>query len=231
MTEQQGLPTLPKRKRRKWPWITLGSIVAIGVIVLGMTGIGHIPVVSSLFGASKPKDLGVHPTVADLSSVQAKTPLRVIGEPSAFSVFSEKKYTGSVPVDNSLTSAELTAWVQHFTKTDSDVRDIQVKFREGGLEISAFAERYINAPIYVDADVRRTGPTSVVINIRKGKVGAFRVPDRYLESASTYFQRVLNEHLRAIPGFSMDDLQYHNGFRTLKGSYPATVEPSTGSWW
>jgi len=212
----------PKKKRRKWPWITLGVvIVVIGVplILLGS------------LGTSKPKDLGVHPTAADWTAVQSKTPLLVSGDASTFSVFGEKTYTGTVPVDNQLTSAELTAWVQHYTANDGDISDVQVKFHEGGMEISAFAQRYINSPIYVDVDVVRTGPNSATLNVTKGKIGMLSVPDTYLTMFNDYAQKVLNEHLAAIPGFSIAALEYHDGYRVFKGTYPQTVTASTGTWW
>lgn len=220
-----------KTKHRRWPWITLIVIAVLALLVVGMTGIGHIPGVSNMFGASKPKDLGVHPTAADWTSVDEKTPLKVTGEPNVFSVFGEKKYSGTQPVDNQLTSAELTAWVQHYTTTDGDIRDVQVKFREGGMEISAFAKRYLNAPIYVDVDVTQTGANSVAIDIKKGKVGAFTVPMKYVKTFNDYVQDVLNDHLVDIPGFTMNNLEYHDGYRVFKGTYPATVEATIGKWW
>lgn len=221
----------PRKKRRRWPWITLGAVVVVLVLIFGMTGIGHIPLVSNMFGAAHPKDLGVHPTAADWTSVEAKTPLKVQGAASGFSVFGEKKYSGTVPVDNQLTSAELTAWVQHYTTTDADVSDVQVKFHDGGMEISAFAKRYVNAPIYVDVNVTRTGTNSVSLDLKKAKVGMFTVPSKYLPQVRDYLQRVLNDHLAAIPGFSMTSLTYHNGYRAFIGTYPATVTASTGTWW
>ncbi len=220
--ENAPKPEQPKKKRRKWPWITLGIVIVVIGVPLMLLG---------SLGTSKPKDLGVHPTAADLASVQAKTPLKIQGDAATFSVFGEKTYSGTVPVDNQLTSAELTAWVQHYTKTDGDISDVQVKFHEGGMEISAFAKRYISSPIYVDVDVVRTGPNSAALNVKKGKVGMLSVPEKYLKMFNDYAQDVLNEHLADIPGFSMADLQYHDGYRVFKGTYPQTVTASTGTWW
>ncbi len=211
-----------KKKRRKWPWITLGIVVLV---------IGVPMVVLGTFGSSKPKDLGIHPTAADWTSVQAKTPMTIVGDATTFSVFGKNTFSGSVPVDNQLTSAELTAWVQHYTTTDGDVSNVQVKFHEGGMEISAIATRYINSPIYVDVNVTRTGANSVTLDVQKARVGMMPVPSKYVTMFNDYVQKVLNDHLASIPGFTMADLEYHDGFRVFKGTYPQTVTASTGTWW
>lgn len=220
--EQAPPVNQPIKKNRKWPWIVLGIVVII--IVVPMLLLGSL-------GTSKPKDLGVHPTAADWTSVKAKTPLAVTGDASTFSVFGEKSYSGTVPVDNQLTSAELTAWVQHYTANDGDVRNIQVRFHEGGMEISAFAKRYINSPIYVDVAVTRTGANSVTLDLKKARIGMVTVPSKYLAQAKDYLQDVLNDHLADIPGFSMADLEYHDGYRVFKGTYPQTVVAAPGAWW
>lgn len=224
-------PRKPKRKHRLWPWIILLVVIVLPLAAIGYTGIWHIPVVSDAFGSSKPKNLGVKISEAAFQSLTAKVPLKVMGNANTFSVFGEKKYSGSKPSDNVATSEEISSWIEHYTQSDGDISNTQVKFIEGGMEISTLMHRYVNAPIYVKVMVNRTGTQSVALNVTAGKIGNFPVPQKYLKTFSDYAQKTLNEHLAAIPGFSIEQLAYHAGTRHFQGTYPATVESSTGKWW
>lgn len=225
----ESRPTTPKRKL--WPWITIAMIVILPPLALGYTGLYHIPVISQVFGASKPKDLGIHPTQADWTSVQSKTPIQVNGDTAKYSVFGEKKYSGTVNAENELTSAEITAWIQHYTTNDPDIGTTQVKFIPGGMEISTFAKRYVHAPVYVKVMVSRTGSQSVSLKVTKAKIGNLSVPEKYVKTFSDFAQKIVNEHLPNVKGFSMDQLEYKEGSRSFKGTYPQTIELGTGQWW
>jgi hypothetical protein len=99
------------------------------------------------------------------------------------------------------------------------------------MEISAFAKRYLNAPIYVKVMVDRTGTNSVNLDIQKAGVGKMSVPGKYMKQFNDYAQKILNEHLVAIPGFSIEQLEYKAGSRIFKGTYPASISTASGSWW
>ena len=225
------IPAAPPRRHHKWPWITLGVIVLLVLFVVGYTGYGQVPVLANIFGSTKPKDLGIHPTEADWFKVSTTVPIQVNGDAGSYSVFGSKVFTGSVMSSTELTSAEITAWIQHYTTNDPYVRDIQVKFIPGGMEISAFAKRYLNTPIYVKVMVDRTGTNSVNLDVQKASLGKMPVPGNYIKKFNDYAQKILNEHLAAIPGFSIEQLEYKDGSRVFKGTYPASISTASGSWW
>jgi len=101
---------------------------------------------------------------------------------------------------------------------------------EGGLEISAVSNKYIKAPAYVKVMINRISNKSLNLEIQRGKIGIFNVPEKYLEQAEDFFEDLVNNRISEVPGFSMETLEYHNGYSTFKGTFPAKVEPSPGKW-
>ena len=216
----------PKKKSHKLLWtviILVFVFIVLPLAALGYTGIFQIPVVSAIFGTNKPIDLGVHPTVEDLKQAEADNPMTIEAEPGTFYWTQAKEYAGTVPVDDRHSSAEMTAFIQKYHGEGKHVRDIQVKLREGGMEISAFVVPFINAPAYVDVDVVKTSAKTVSVNLLQAKVGRLTVPSKYYEEISAKAQEIINEELAKVPGFSLEVLEYHANEAYLKGVLPKTV--------
>jgi hypothetical protein len=216
----------PKKKSHKLLWtliILIFILVVLPLGALGYTGIYNIPVVSAIFGTNKPIDLGVHPTEADLQSAEADNPMTIVAEPGTFYWTQGKEYSGKVAIDDTHSSAEMTAFIEKYHGDGRHVKDIQVKFREGGMEISAFVTPYINAPVYVDVDVTRTSDNSVAINLVKAKIGRLSVPERYYEEVSAKAQEIINKEIAKVPGLNIEKLEYHADEAYLKGTLPKMV--------
>lgn len=213
-----------KRHRLRTTIIVLIVVfVILPLAVLGWTGVYQIPVVSAIFGTNKPIDLGIHPTAADLASAEAGNPMTITSRPGEFRWTRTKTFSGTVAVSDEHTSAEVTAFIKKYHGDGGHVRDIQVKFREGGMEISSFVLPYIKAPAYVDVDVARTSATSVSLNLRKAKVGRLDVPEQYYDDIEKAAERIINREMSKIPGFRIDELDYRDGTAYLNGALPANV--------
>jgi hypothetical protein len=113
-----------------------GVIVTVVVLVLAVIlflgYMGLIPGVSSLFGADKPRDLGVSFTPADLASAQSKTGRQVVALPPNLPPAESLKFAGSKAVDVSLTQAEFNAYVNDQWEY-YPVTDVQVKISPDGV--------------------------------------------------------------------------------------------------
>jgi len=215
--------------RKRIIWIVV--IVLVLVIGVGATGLVNIPIVSSIFNVNKPKDLGIKASPAALSSIQAKMPVEITGGPEGLCLACKQTYEGQIPITAKRTSEELTSFLQLFPREEGDIlKNTQVRFIEGGMEISTKLNKYISAPVYVKVMVNRTGPKTVNLNIVSGKVGLFTVPDKYLTQANDFFTKLANNHLAEISGFSMDTLEYHDGYSDFSGTYPKSVKPAPGKW-
>ena len=129
------------KKRRKWPWI-VGSLVLVFVVipVLILGYLGFIPGLSSLMGATKPRDLGVRYSEADYLSYQTKTggqfldfanaPVNPL-KPGKKTVFADPKY-----MDVALTQEEITATINMAGWSWMPATNVQVRLGDGTVEIS-----------------------------------------------------------------------------------------------
>lgn len=217
----------PKR-RRKWPWIVLAIVILVPLMILGWTGLYNIPVVSAIFGTNKPTNLGVKVSAEALASAMRDNPMTFVGDPKTWYGMSKKKYSGSVPIDDRHSSEEVTSFISHYTQGHKYARDIQVKFVEGGMEISAFVVPVIKAPIYAKIGVTRTGTKSVSITVDKAKVGRLAVPATYYDDIAREATKWVNERLVEVDGLAIETLEYRNGEAHLKGTLPKTVEQVAG---
>ena len=223
-------PSAPKHHRLRTTIIVLVIVlVVLPILALGWTGVYHIPVVSAIFGTSKPIDLGIHPTAADLVSAERDNPTTIDAAPGTFHWTRNKAFSGSVPIDDVHSSAELTAFIEKYHGDGGNVRDIQVKVRDGGLIISGFVVPYIKAPAYVDVDVAMASPTTVTLNLKKAKVGRLTIPASYYDEITKEATRIVNREIAKVPGFSISALTYSDGFAHFVGTMPVTASLLPGS--
>ncbi|MFA6197634.1 MAG: hypothetical protein WC734_00560 [Patescibacteria group bacterium] len=219
----------PHPKHKGWVWAVI--IIFVLLLVIGATGLVSIPVISSIFNMNKPKDLGIKASPEALASIQAKVPVEIIGNSNELCLACKQTYDGQIAVTAKRTSEEMTSFLQLFPRQEGDIlKNTQVRFIEGGMEISTKLNKYISAPIYVKVMVNRTGTKTVDLRITNGKVGLFNVPSKYLSQANEFFTKLTNDHLAEVTGFSMDKLEYHAGYSDFSGTYPKTVKPSPGQW-
>lgn len=220
------------KKRHFWrTFLVVILIIILGlVIAVAATGLYDIPVLSSAFGANKPKDLGIEVSDEAIKSLDEKLPVDYGGDITAFTLRGERKFEGEVAVDFEATSEEFTSLINKIPQENRMVTDVQVNFVEGGIEMSGMLKQYVKAPVYLKLDVTKTGDKSVAINIQKAKVGVFSVPDKYIQKASEAIQDLVNDRMQEVPGFSMETLEYHDGYSVFKGTYPEKVTPGDGEW-
>ncbi|MBI3963868.1 MAG: hypothetical protein HY341_02610 [Candidatus Kerfeldbacteria bacterium] len=223
----KALPVKKKHHRLRWTLIILFIIfVVLPILALGYSGLYQIPVVSAIFGTNKPIDLGVHPTAADLAKAEADNPTEIKAEPGTFQWSRAKTFTGEVPIDDENTSAEVTAFIQKYHGNSGYVRDIQVRYREGGMEISGFIVPMVKAPAYVNVDVVRVSEKTVSLNLRSAKLGRLTVPEQYYDDIEREATRLVNQEIAKVNGFSMDEVRYGNGTAYFKGTMPKTADVS-----
>lgn len=217
-----------KRRRRTLViWLTVIIVLVFGVAA---TGLVSIPIVSSVLGTGKPKDLGIRTSDIDLASLKAKIPMEIVGAPTSYASGADDVFSGTLDVSAEVTSEEITSWLQRFEGTDPLFTDVQVKFIAGGMELSGLVHKYISAPAYAKIKVARSSDKSIALKVEKAKLGVFTVPSNYRERAETFFEDKANEIMAAIDGFSMDAWDLHDGYEVFKGSLPKQVRRSPQGW-
>lgn len=219
--------TRPHR-RRLWPWIILGLVIVLPLSFLGWTGLWNIPVVSAIFGTNQPIDLGVVTSEAALTTAKRDNPMTLVGDTSAWYGMAKKKYSGSIAFEDRHSSEEVTSFINLAIGGHRYARDMQVKFRDGGMEVSAFVGPYIKAPVYADVAVARTSNTTVLIRVEKAKLGRLTIPSQYYDDIGAEATKWVNERLAEAGGLSIETLEYTANEAFFKGTLPQTVEQVTG---
>lgn len=226
----QPTPT-PKRHRGRNAIIVLLIVIVALLIGIATTGVYTIPGLSRLLGADKPQDLGVQASQEALDTFFAGLPTRIETEASRRCLTCNRIYEGSVPIEARPTDQEITSFLKLQPRQQGDLlKHTQVKYIEGGMEISTKVSRYIKAPVYAKVLVSKGGPKSVSLTLVEGKVGRMAVPEKYLQQAEDYFEDLANDHLAGIEGFSIETLEYHPGTSYFKGTLPAVVKSAPGTW-
>ncbi len=223
--------TEKKTKQRGRGWLIALIIVVVIVLGIGTTvaalGVWTVPVLSGVLGTDEPIDLGVVSSPEALASLEQNVPLEISGQEVA-SV--DQMFSGEVAVDTQMTSEEITSFLQRFAGNNPVVSNVQVKMIEGGLEISGNLHEYVHAPAYVKVLVDQTGPNSVNLTLVDAKLGRISIPGQYRDKVEAAAEDLINRRMAEVPGFSMDTLEYHDGYSDFVGTLPAQSFSNERGW-
>jgi hypothetical protein len=243
------------KKRRVWPWVVavfalIGVLVLIPLLVLGF--MGFVPGLSNIIGANKPRDLGVKWTAADYASYQQKTGGQFLdfanapvnpNNPSKKTVFANPKQ-----MEVSLTQEEITAAINSTNWLWMPIKNAQVKFNDGGLELSGsvnaayipqfvnfiggvgypqsavdqasnWAKLFGNPPIYLKANAS-VEDNKVALTITEAKVSRFSVP---VDIANKVILSGSNNAIPRTNGLDIKSTTFSNGQMQFNGTTPTTV--------
>lgn len=231
--KMQQKPEVAPKKKKMNGWLKLLIILIVIVIVLAIaasaTGVYAVPGVSSVFGMNKPKDLGIKASPEALASLEKKIPMEIKSEQKSYGDLSQV-FVGTLPYKGKTTDEEITSFLQRFEGNNPIFSGTQVKFIEGGMELSSMVNYQINAPAYAKVMVTRTGTQSIALDVVEGKLGIFNVPEEYLQQVEDWAEDQINTKMNEIEGFSMTSLEYHDGISDFNGSFPKTVYSNARGW-
>lgn len=126
-------------------------LLVIIAIVLGLGYIGYIPQVANLLGTNKPKDLGIKFTEKDKKDAQLKSNVQYSVLPSSTSDQLSIQRFGNHNVDDSWTSAQISAMMNNRPWKYWPYKNVQVKFLADGTgEISGGLDKAV-FPNYASA--------------------------------------------------------------------------------
>jgi hypothetical protein len=221
----------PKKKHRlRTALIVLIILLVILGVGVAITGLYEIPVISSVLGTNKAKDLGIKTSPEAVVSISKKIPMKISGEYISYTADPSEIFTGEIAVDAEFSSEETTSWLQGVEGKDPLFKNVQVKKGDGVIEISANVQKYIKAPIYVKVAVEQIGVNQVALDVTEAKLGMFNVPEKYLQQGEDFFETRVNELMNTIPGFKMESYDIRGGNSYLKGTYPANARPTNEGW-
>ena len=110
----------------------LGLLIFIVVILVVAVGgyLGVVPGVSSLFGANKPKNLGVTFTSQDLTSAEAKAGTQIVTLAPNLPPSQSISFSGQKNVNTTFTQSEFNAWMNN--SWDDALLGCQLKISSDG---------------------------------------------------------------------------------------------------
>jgi len=244
-------------KKRNIFLILVGLFILVPLLVAGWYG--FVPGLSGLLGANKPVDLGVRYTEADYNSYLQKTSIKFNdfaqapdnpNKPGKKTVFADPvTTTGLTLTDEELTSAGAkTDWLW------MPLKNAQVKFKPGGLELSGninveYLDEFINfigGVGYSQADVQKgidygkklvgNSPAlyvkasasvtndTLTYNIQQVKVGRFSVP---MDIASKVLSTGTTNAITGADNFEAKSATAIDGALVFEGTYPKTIYVKT----
>jgi len=235
-----------------WLKLLIGIPLALVVIALLVLGyLGFVPGLSSLMGASTPRDLGVHYTAQDVESFHAKTGIDYTTISSDAAPKDSLKLTGSKPVNGTMTSEEMTAMVNDIDSKWKyyPVSNTQIKISDDGtVEMSGildmdvlneYAEATNMPESYREVINNYSGlfPTNPRFYVKTNgyiedgnvngdelevEIGRVQIPQDVLDNNMEAIQSFVEERLLA-EGVDANSASFDGGKLTFNGSIPAEV--------
>jgi hypothetical protein len=237
------------KKAFKWTLISIGSLIAIAILILGYYG--FVPGLSTFLGATEPRDLGVRYTEQDLLSANQKLGVGWLMLAASDDPKSTFSLQGTKRTETQFTQEELTALM-----ADNDrrwkyypVSDTQVRFNsDGTVETSGrlnrdILDKYADAtdlPAEYRDPITRCGKYLLVnprfytkgkLSVEKGKVtssveeieiGRVKIGDDQLKSNPGWGNGLIEDRLQTA-GITADAVSFTNGGMFFSGSVPEKV--------
>jgi hypothetical protein len=225
-------------------------IIIAGVLYLGY--LGFIPVLASIFGTDKPRDLGVKYTQEDYKTADAKAMVKIETVETSLTAKEGLKCIGNKPVSNSFSGEELSAvanihsgnW-KYYPATD-----IQIKLNEDGSGALSALLHFERLPGYSQATGMNYGAIEKVLGmlhlkpkpmpiylvgkatvsngmvdlkVSKAEIGRFGIPSSFPEKYSKGVNSFFSQQVNAFPGFYVDSADFKGGKLNFKGTMPEKI--------
>jgi hypothetical protein len=219
-------------------------LILLVVVVLGY--LGFVPVVSELMGSTKPKDLGVTYSSADLDRYVEKAGIKFEPLDAALGVKESLRFEGKKDLDVSFTSEEITAMVNSDKWKYYPVSDVQIKINSDGtaeasgvlrkdrlmgyLEAQRIPTDQVNAimdyikdiplnPIFYIKGTGKVVDNKVDMEIQKAEIGRLSIPQQFIDDESPV-EGFVESRISFVPNFYIEKFDFDNGKMNFKGTYP-----------
>jgi len=228
-------------------------VILILIIILALGYFGFVPGVSALFGSNQPRDLGVEYTIEDYQQAKVKAPVEIIVSEGDVAPEKSLIMAGSVDVDSSLTSAELTSILgeEENNWRYNPITDFQVLIGEdGSAQVSGMMhfdrlEGYLGAtggsysdvqkvlkyfklvpdaiPFYVSSTATVTN-NRAFLGIGKAELGRIPVPQNLLDNNISEINNFVSDVLAGYDEVFVESMTLDEGELRFKGSLPESIE-------
>jgi hypothetical protein len=203
-------------------------IILCGVLLVAASGFVKIPLLSSLLGTDKPRDLGVRTDSAYFQDMINKQGIQVDGSYDKYCLNCYITYSDMKPMDISVTSSELSSMIRATNDKEGTLKDVQVKLGDdnvmemsANLDLKKYGYDY-SGPIYTKGKIVKNG-NALKIDLSTAEAGIIPVPAEYAQKGSTELENAINRQLTRMPGLNIEDFSVVNGALHYKGNFPANI--------
>ncbi len=209
--------------------VVLVLLAAIVVGGLGFAGVLQVPVVSSLAGMDKPRDLaGLDADAVAYQEFLDAHGFRLLSPAANYTLSSAHTFGGSVPVDEVIGEAEINAMGELRNDTAA-FKDVSVRFHDGYAEVAAMVDLSgfgypFAGPVYGTWAITVNGPRSVTVDLQSVEFGRIPVPADVAKMAEDALNSYLAGRLATIDGLSIQTFALEEGGVYFVGTLPETYE-------
>jgi hypothetical protein len=220
-------------------------LLLILLVLAALAATGVVPGLSKVFGADKPRDLGVRPTQADAGAVVKRMGYKLDNQPTATKPSDYRQaYSGKVNLDQDFSQAEISALLTYNHVSWWLLQDVQVKIHPDGVveaslrldttginwtpdgDVPTGIMRYLPAvmpdelPLYMKGTMFATGPKTVRMDFQALQIGRVPVPASVLQDNEGRANKYVNDRIAGITGLNIQELSFKDGKVHFKGTYP-----------
>lgn len=227
-------------------FLSLIFLVIVSIVLI-LSYFGFVPVLSSLMGADKPKDLGVRYSKKEYYSYVEKAKTEIVPVQTPKSPAESIVYSGKKDLKQSFTQEEISArlnyamW-KYMPVANTQVRinaDSSVEFsgtllmdrlpgfiqREGMGQLNYIKLLKVNPPVYVKFD-GVVVHNNLDLSIHQIQVGKFSVP-LYTVHANETATSVYNSVVSKVNGLSIKTVTFSDKKMDFDGTVPEKMEVET----
>lgn len=216
-------PVAHPKKRRTGCIVTTVILVLLLCCCVASAAVAW-PLISIYMGASnsKPTDLGVKYSPADMASISKKTGIAIdtgYGKPNAGTAMF---YEGAKQVSAALTEAEFSAYLNYVNSPRLPIKEVQVKIENKNRAQVSTLVTYQNHDYPVLATVTGTvngataaGKFTVI------KVAGITIPTQYRDMVSKFVLDLINSRLARVNGLNITKFEFQRGHLIIGGTFPA----------
>jgi hypothetical protein len=221
-------------------------LVCAAIVFIGY--LGFIPGIATIFGSDKPRDLNISYTSDDLKNSVEKIGTNLNSLPAGNTKVEDSvSYEGFRSINTSLSSQEITAYINNEKWKYFPVKDVQIKFNNddsveiSGLIIKDRLENYIKAtkvkdseyseikkylivpvntvPFYVKGNIEIVN-NKVTLNSETLEIGKLTIDNAVINNNKTAFQQFIEDRINFIPNLKVTSGKINDGKLSLIGTVP-----------
>jgi hypothetical protein len=213
------------------------GVIAFIIILVGLSGASlaaasgllQVPLLTPLFKADKPKDLGIDGNAQMAVDLIKRHQVKIKGNLFQACLNCPLSYSEASPLNVALTSEQLTSLLKETNDQQGVLRNLQIKLGDHNqLEMSAWLDLNpyqvkLKSPVYARGSIRANGK-HLLIKIDLAKLGIVPVTDKYIQRAQKELNQLVNRQLDRMSGLTIDKLSIENGRLIYQGNFPHLVQ-------